>query len=81
MSREEIEAFVRKVISKYNAIPENKINGNVNFRNLGIDSLDAIDLALAIETEYSIEINNKKMFEIHTFNNLIDLIITKMEAK
>lgn len=53
----DIEARVRKIISEHLDAEEDKITTNASFTDdLGADSLDQVELVMAFEEEFGIEI-------------------------
>lgn len=48
--------------------------------DLGIDSMGATDLVFSLEDEFRIEISDKELFEILKVNDIIDLVIDKLDS-
>ncbi|WP_215825559.1 acyl carrier protein [Spiroplasma endosymbiont of 'Nebria riversi'] len=51
-----------------------KISLETNFRNLGLDSLELIDLIILAEEEYKFRIPDNKLSDINTVQDLIIII-------
>jgi NADH dehydrogenase (ubiquinone) 1 alpha/beta subcomplex 1 len=49
-------------------------------QDLGLDSLDTVEVVMAIEDEFSIEIPDKEADEIRTVKQAIDYIQTRQDA-
>lgn len=62
------EAFDRLDIT----ITDEQIENSASFKDVGIDSLDSIELIVAIEDEFDIELNEKRLEE--DINNIKDLV-------
>lgn len=45
-----------------------------NLRDLGIDSLDVVDLIMDLEEELGIEFSDEELMSIHTMKDVCDLI-------
>jgi acyl carrier protein len=54
---------------------------NSNFKSLGLDSLDTIELILAIEEKYNIQIPDTDLPNISTFSQLIWYVNHYIEKK
>lgn len=59
-----------------------KLNGkeltlDSSFRDLGIDSLDLVDLVFALEEEIGTEFEDEELLSIKTVNDLLNLIDEK----
>lgn len=48
-----------------------------NLRDLGIDSLDVVDLIMDLEEELRIEFSDEELMSIHTMKDVCDLIDKK----
>ncbi len=48
-----------------------------NLRDLGIDSLDVVDLIMDLEEELEIEFSDEELMSIHTMKDVCDLIDKK----
>ena len=62
------EAFDRLDIT----ITDEQIENSASFKDVGIDSLDSFELIVAIEDEFDIELNEKRLEE--DINNIKDLV-------
>ncbi|KAK1814735.1 mitochondrial acyl carrier protein [Friedmanniomyces endolithicus] len=55
-----------------------KLSATSHFTNdLGLDSLDTVEVVMAIEEEFSIEIPDKEADAIHSVNQAIDYIMSQ----
>ncbi len=48
--------------------------------DLGADSLDAVEVIMAIEEEFSIEIPDEKFENLETVQDIVDLVETLVQA-
>ena len=56
-----------KILSKYSIIEKKKITKDLTLiGDLGLDSMDFVDLITDLETEYNIQVNDKEVMEIKT---------------
>ncbi len=56
------------------ACHKDSIDVNANFKELGLDSLDVVELLLQLEEEYGIHFDDVDMSGIVTVKDLIDVI-------
>jgi acyl carrier protein len=74
----EIEAKVKKIISEQLGVPEADVKPEASFVNdLGADSLDTVELVMALEEEFGVEIPDEDAEKIATVQNAIDYIKAK----
>jgi acyl carrier protein len=67
------EAEIRKLISEIVEIPEDKITLDVDlFKDLGVDSLKAIEIVSAFEKKYRIIIPEQDIPKIRTLKQIVD---------
>ena len=58
-----------------------KLNPQSHFHNdLGLDSLDAVEVVMAIEEEFSLEIPDKEADAIHSVKQAVDYILAQPDA-
>lgn len=50
------------------------LNKNSEFKNIGIDSLDLMDMVVTLEDQLSIHIPDDKLLEIKTIGDLLKII-------
>ena len=72
--RDEIKQKLLEIIKEYPYLAELKITEESNLYDLGMDSLDKIELWLSLEDKFKIDIAEDKIRECKTVKDLIDLI-------
>jgi acyl carrier protein len=72
MSNEELTARVRAVIAATQHLPQEKIEADSTFAELGIDSLDGINILFAVESEFNIDIPDEAAQNIRSVRDVID---------
>lgn len=66
---------VQEIVVQQLGVDKNKVTLNANFANdLGADSLDTVELVMAIEEEFSIEIPDEDAEKIATLDQAIQFI-------
>ena len=74
----EIENRVKKIVVEHLGIDESKVVETASFiDDLGADSLDTVELVMAFEEEFGIEIPDDAAETIQTVQNAIDYIESK----
>jgi acyl carrier protein len=81
MSQEEIYAKVRQIVSDQLSVEEAEVKPEASFANdLGADSLDVVELVMALEEEFNIEIPDEAAENIATVQAAVDYIEQKSAA-
>jgi acyl carrier protein len=82
MSQEEIYAQVKKiVIDKLGVEEEDKVKPAADFANdLGADSLDVVEMVMALEDQFEIEIPDEDAEAIKTVEDAVNYIVDKKAA-
>ena len=71
----DIEARVKKIIAEQLGVPEaDVINDKAFVADLGADSLDTVELVMALEDEFGIEIPDEQEDEVEKFREFLDQI-------
>ena len=74
----DVAAKVKKIISEQLGVPETDVKPEASFVNdLGADSLDTVELVMALEEEFGVEIPDEDAEKIATVQNAIDYITAK----
>jgi acyl carrier protein len=74
----DVDAKVKKIISEQLGVPESDVKPEASFVNdLGADSLDTVELVMALEEEFGIEIPDEDAEKIATVQNAIEYIKAK----
>ena len=69
---------VKKIVVEHLSVEENSISDSSSFiDDLGADSLDTVELVMAFEEKFSIEIPDDAAETIQTVQNAIDYIESK----
>jgi acyl carrier protein len=78
---ETIKDRVLKVIANTQRIPPERVTADSTFEELGIDSMDSINILFDLESEFDIEINDEDAKKISTIREMIDGVTYLVEAK
>ena len=71
----DIAASVKKIVVEHLGVDEDKVTENASFiDDLGADSLDTVELVMAFEEEFGIEIPDDAAEKIQTVKDAIDFI-------
>ena len=74
----DVESKVKKIISEQLGVPESDVKPEASFVNdLGADSLDTVELVMALEEEFGVEIPDEDAEKIASVQNAIDYIKAK----
>ena len=69
---------LQEIIGQQLGIDPDKINANADFgKELGADSLDIVELVMAIEDEFNLEIDDQMASEIATVQDALEYIERK----
>ena len=75
MSQADIFAKVKAIVVEQLSVEAEKVTPESNFSNdLGADSLDTVELVMALEEEFEIEIPDEEAEKITTVQAVVDYI-------
>ena len=76
----EIESKIIKIVADQLNVDESEINSDSSFvDDLGADSLDTVELVMAFEEEFGVEIPDDDAEKIQNVQNAIDYVAAKAE--
>jgi len=79
MEREEIEEKVREFLIEDLEIDEEKIAPEAQLKeDLGIDSLDFVDIVVIVEKKFGFKIKPEEMADVKTLSQFCDYIQSKV---
>ena len=71
----DVESRVRKIVVEHLSVEEEKVLKTASFiDDLGADSLDTVELVMAFEEEFGIEIPDDAAETIQTFGDAVEYI-------
>ena len=78
---EDIELKVKKIVAEQLGIKEEDIKNESSFiEDLGADSLDTVELVMALEDSFKIEIPDEQQENLRTVQQAIDYIQANVKA-
>ena len=81
MSQDDIFARVKKIVTEQLEVEPSDVTPEANFANdLNADSLDTVELVMALEEEFDIEIPDEAAEKITTVQASVDFINSQLAA-
>lgn len=80
MSKTEIFERVRGIVAEQLEVEQNKVTPESKFaEDLGADSLDVVELVMAIEEAFNTEVPDEKAQEMENIQQVVDYIEQQMQ--
>ncbi|CAK7232341.1 mitochondrial acyl carrier protein [Sporothrix bragantina] len=82
LNKEEVEGRIISLLQGFDKVNDaSNIKATSHFANdLGLDSLDTVEVVMAIEEEFSIEIPDKDADSIHSVDKAVEYILAQPDA-
>ena len=78
----EIEIRVKKIVVEQLGVKEDEVTNKSSFvDDLGADSLDTVELVMALEEEFETEIPDEDAEKIVTINDAVSYIVSRMDKE
>ncbi|ERN05091.1 hypothetical protein AMTR_s00053p00140290 [Amborella trichopoda] len=82
LDKSEVADRVITVVKNFQKVDPSKVTPNAHFQNdLGLDSLDTVEIVMALEEEFGFEIPDNEADKIHTINLAVNFIASHPQAK
>ncbi|KAI9116607.1 hypothetical protein QN277_010406 [Acacia crassicarpa] len=82
LDKSEVADRVISVVKNFEKVNPSKVNPNAHFQNdLGLDSLDSVEIVMALEEEFGFEIPDNEADKINSINLAVDFIASHPQAK
>ena len=81
MSNQELTDRVRRIIAATQHVPPDKVTAEATFLELGIDSLDGINILFAVESEFNINIPDDAAQNIKSVRDVVEGIAKLLDAQ
>lgn len=78
---ESVEATVKKVVTRIVRKPDTAFTATTTFKDLDADSLDIVQMLVALEDTYDIEIQDEELQDITNMGEFIAYIKRKVDGK
>ncbi|KAK3314001.1 acyl carrier protein-like protein [Apodospora peruviana] len=82
LEKKEVYSRIKQLLEGFDKVSDpTKITETAHFANdLGLDSLDTVEVVMAIEEEFSIEIPDKDADTIHSIDKAVEYICSQPDA-
>lgn len=74
--REEISALLKSEVARMIEVPESSIDDSAHLSELGMDSLQALQLLVLIERTYSLQIGEEELQQFTSINAVTELVMS-----
>ena len=82
LDKSEVTDRVVSVVKNFQKVDPSKVTPNAHFQNdLGLDSLDTVEVVMALEEEFGFEIPDNEADKISSINMAVDFIASHPQAK
>jgi acyl carrier protein len=72
---EQVDQRIKKIVAEQLGVNETEVKNESSFvDDLGADSLDTVELVMALEEEFECEIPDEQAEKIHTVQQAIDFV-------
>lgn len=76
-----VEEALQKIVGRILRKEDVKITPETSFKDLGADSLDVVQIMVALEEEYDIELVDEELKTLNNMGEFLDYVKKKVAAK
>lgn len=82
MEREELLKKIKAIVADKLSISEDQVTEEASFiDDLGADSLDTVELVMALEDEFTMDIPDEEAEKLTTIGRAMDYVLTRLSKK
>ena len=81
LPKDDVVERIMMVVKNHEKVDEGKVVADTMFKDLGLDSLDTVEVVMAIEEEFAIEIPDLEADKILSITEAVDYIASHPQAK
>ena len=82
LSKDDIVSKVKGITGEQLGVDDSQITPEANFvDDLGADSLDTVELVMALEEEFDLEISDEEAEKLTTVNKVVSYIVKCLDKK
>ncbi|XP_008800235.2 acyl carrier protein 2, mitochondrial-like [Phoenix dactylifera] len=82
LDKSEVADRIVTVVKNFQKVDPSKVTPNAHFqKDLGLDSLDSVEIVMALEEEFGFEIPDNEADKIDSINVAVDFIASHPQAK
>jgi acyl carrier protein len=74
-----VEVKVKKIVAEQLEVAADKLSLDTTFEDIDADSLDIVELVMALEEEFDLEISDQEIENIKTVGDVIKYIESKVK--
>ncbi|MFA6612874.1 MAG: acyl carrier protein [Dehalococcoidales bacterium] len=79
--KDTIEEKLKQITLKVTRKPDAEFSGQTTFQDLDADSMDKVQILIALEEEFGIEIPDEEIATIETMGEFVEYIQAKLSVK
>ncbi|KAJ1834583.1 mitochondrial acyl carrier protein [Coemansia sp. RSA 2706] len=81
LTRSDIQERIFQLLQDFDKVKQDQLSASADFsKDLGLDSLDTVEVVMAIEEEFSVEIPDDEADKISSVKEAIDYIAKRDDA-
>ena len=77
----QLEQEIINIIVEEAAVDKGEVNLDSNLYDLGIDSLSTLEILVALETKYDIEISQNRLRNVNTARAIVRIVSSELEKQ
>ena len=78
--RDEVSTLLRGEVARMIEVPEDSIDDSAHLAELGMDSLQALQLLVLIERSYDLQIGEQELQQFTSIGAVTDLVMSRLNV-